>query len=154
MCFANSGLTGTIWWLFNAYQKLGPEGWWDLEKEGGYCVFWSDSLTKPSTRFQASDAPVPPGIVWIMWLLGSFACLLNKFLLTMEGWRIGSLPPPPDFLHLCSWDWLIRIWCPSFSGKRKLQYFLSYCFMGSLHFYNVTVGKCQVSESKMVKLLS
>lgn len=144
----------TIVWLMPFGKHLMPTK--NLDQSGGAVrkegvgIVCSGVILRPNWS-QASDTPVPPGIVWTVW-----QCVFSHVSLVSFFWPRnveGLVPPSTSLLPAFMLLRLIRIWYLSFLGKRKLQYFLSYCFMGSLHFYNMTVGKCQVKESKIVKLL-
>ena len=71
----------------------------------------------------------------------------------MECWRVAS---PLHLATSCIYALETnKNLIPKFLRKKETTVFIfSYCFMGFLYFYNMTVGKCQFSESKIVKLLS
>lgn len=139
-------------WLVPLGSSCLPKPWWrgrwGWEEEGGLCVFWSNASSSWSPRLRGFRLLCCRELA-LGWrsLCGFFSDFLLPRWMTC-----APSAPPSGFPFLSSWDRLTRIWCLSFLGKRKLQYFLSYCFMGSLHFYNVTTGKHQVGEGKGVEL--
>lgn len=116
-------------WLVPLGSSCLPKPWWrgrwGWEEEGGLCVFWSNASSSWSPRLRGFRLLCCRELA-LGWrsLCGFFSDFLLPRWMTC-----APSAPPSGFPFLSSWDRLTRIWCLSFLGKRKLQYFLSYLWV-------------------------
>lgn len=136
----------SFWLVFHASQNLGTEdhgiGKRKVDIVCSGAILQADGTPGRGYSCSCATGDSPRMVIARLFLL------FSEFLLpcSVDNWC--SLCPTPCFPQLKHLKKRIR--CLSSLEKWKLQYFLSYCFMGSLHFYNM--GNVKLWKAERVKL--